>query len=55
MRVLVSELSGGQNILGKMEGIFGDGNDDNLSSRALAILNHVQALENQGYFSKFSP
>jgi 2-isopropylmalate synthase len=45
---LISELSGRQNILGKMEAIFGN-EDDNLSSRALAILNRVKALENQGY------
>jgi 2-isopropylmalate synthase len=48
MRVLISELSGRQNILGKMEEIFGN-EDANLSSRALAILNRVKALEHQGY------
>ena len=46
-RVLISELSGRQNILGKMNDVLGD--DHNQSDRALAILNRVKALENKGY------
>jgi 2-isopropylmalate synthase len=49
MRVLISELSGRQNILGKMKEIFGDMDDHQQSDRALAILNRVKELENQGY------
>jgi len=45
MRVLISELSGRQNILGKMKEM----QQDHMSDRALAILNHVKELENQGY------
>jgi 2-isopropylmalate synthase len=52
-RVLISELSGRQNIMGKVK-ILG-GYDDNLisdkvaSERALAILNRVKHLESIGY------
>ena len=46
-RVLVSELSGRQNILGKMKDVLGD--DHNQSDRALAILNRVKVLESKGY------
>ena len=48
MRVLISELSGRQNIMGKMKEMFGDDNKKQ-SDRALAILNRVKDLENQGY------
>lgn len=48
-RVLISELSGRQNILGKIESI-GVGMDENtISDRATAILNHVKELESRGY------
>lgn len=49
MRVLISELSGRQNIMGKMSEFFGDMEEDKKSERAIAILNHVKSLENQGY------
>mmetsp|Transcript_30570 Transcript_30570/g.73337 ORF Transcript_30570/g.73337 Transcript_30570/m.73337 type:complete len:644 (+) Transcript_30570:47-1978(+) len=49
MRVLVSELSGRQNIMGKMSELFGDLEEDLKSERAIAILNRVKTLENQGY------
>lgn len=49
MRVLISELSGRQNIMGKMSELFGDMEEDLKSERAIAILNRVKALENQGY------
>lgn len=49
MRVLISELSGRQNILGKMKEVFGDMEDHQTSDRALAILNRVKELEHQGY------
>jgi len=49
MRVLISELSGRQNILGKMKEVFGDMDDHQTSDRALAILNRVKELEHQGY------
>lgn len=49
MRVLVSELSGRQNIMGKMSEYFGDLEEDLKSERAIAILNRLKALENQGY------
>lgn len=49
MRVLISELSGRQNILGKMKEVFGDMEDYQQSDRALAILNRVKELEHQGY------
>jgi 2-isopropylmalate synthase len=48
MRILISELSGRQNILGKMKEMFGD-DTKKQSDRALAILNRVKDLENQGY------
>lgn len=46
-RFLISELSGRQNIIGKMEeaGVY----FDDASERALAILNRVKELESQGY------
>jgi len=47
-RILISELSGRQNILQKMKETqinFGD----SLNERALAILNHVKSMENIGY------
>lgn len=50
MRVLVSELSGRQNILGKMQDMFGNDMDGGQkSSRSLAVLNRVKELENMGY------
>lgn len=50
MRVLISELSGRQNIMGKMQEIFGSQLDDSQKSdRSLAILNRVKELENMGY------
>mmetsp|Transcript_96558 Transcript_96558/g.270276 ORF Transcript_96558/g.270276 Transcript_96558/m.270276 type:complete len:653 (-) Transcript_96558:59-2017(-) len=49
MRVLISELSGRQNILGKMKEVFGAMEDYQQSDRALAILNRVKELEHQGY------
>ncbi|KAL3934496.1 MAG: hypothetical protein SGARI_003356, partial [Bacillariaceae sp.] len=50
MRVLISELSGRQNIMGKMQEIFGSAVDESQkSSRSLAILNRVKELENMGY------
>lgn len=53
-RVLVSELSGRQNIIGKMKEQFGitDGalsNEAELSNRAMAILKRVKNLEAAGY------
>jgi len=53
-RVLISELSGRQNIMGKIkEAGFGDGsdteNDKTVSERATAILRRVKQLENIGY------
>lgn len=47
-RVLISELSGRQNILGKMEAA-GIPLDDQANERALAILNRVKSLEAAGY------
>ena len=49
-RVLVSELSGRQNILGKMKEV-GVAMDDSteVGDRALAILNRVKLLESKGY------
>jgi 2-isopropylmalate synthase len=47
-RVLVSELSGRQNILGKMEDLGVDFGEKK-SEQATAILNRVKALENFGY------
>lgn len=50
MRVLISELSGRQNIMGKLQEIFGNSMDDGQkSARSLAILNRVKELENMGY------
>eukprot|EP00980_Cylindrotheca_fusiformis_P003581 scaffold794_cov131-Cylindrotheca_fusiformis.AAC.5 len=49
MRVLISELSGRQNIMGKMSEIFGDMEEELKSTRAISILNRVKTLENQGY------
>jgi 2-isopropylmalate synthase len=50
MRVLISELSGRQNIIGKLQEIFGSSMDDGQrSDRSLAILNRVKELENMGY------
>jgi 2-isopropylmalate synthase len=49
MRVLISELSGRQNIIDKMKEVFGDAEDHQKSDRALAILNRVKELEHQGY------
>jgi 2-isopropylmalate synthase len=50
MRVLISELSGRQNIMGKMQEIFGTAMDETQrSARSLAILNRVKQLENMGY------
>ena len=50
MRVLISELSGRQNILGKMQDIFGNSMDaGQKSDRSLAVLNRVKELENMGY------
>lgn len=50
MRVLISELSGRQNILGKMQDIFGHDMDaSQKSDRSLAVLNRVKELENMGY------
>lgn len=50
MRVLISELSGRQNIMGKMQELFGSVMDDTQKSdRSLAILKRVKELENMGY------
>jgi len=60
LRVLISELSGRQNILGKMRmlDLFGDDNEDGtprgfddaaLNERALVILDRVKRLESMGY------
>lgn len=46
-RVLISELSGRQNILGKVEAI--GVHPDIASDRALAVLNRVKQLESKGY------
>lgn len=46
-RFLISELSGRQNILAKMKEAGIDGDD--MSERALAILERVKSLEAQGY------
>lgn len=46
-RFLISELSGRQNIVGKMEEM--DVYFDDKSERALAILNRVKELESRGY------
>lgn len=47
-RVLVSELSGRQNIMGKIEEVGLDWGEVT-NERATAILNRVKELENQGY------
>ena len=49
MRVLISELSGRQNIIGKMQDMFGNDMDGQKSSRSIAVLNRVKELENMGY------
>jgi len=50
MRVLISELSGRQNIMGKMQAMFGNDMDGGQkSTRSLAVLNRVKELENLGY------
>lgn len=49
MRVLISELSGRQNIIGKMQDMFGNDMDGQKSSRSLGVLNRVKELENMGY------
>ncbi|VEU38782.1 unnamed protein product [Pseudo-nitzschia multistriata] len=50
MRVLISELSGRQNIMGKMQDMFGSEMDvGQKSARSLAVLNRVKELENMGY------
>lgn len=50
MRVLISELSGRQNIMGKMHDMFGNDIDaSQKSTRSLAVLNRVKELENMGY------
>jgi 2-isopropylmalate synthase len=49
-RILISELSGRQNILGQMEKVGGvDKEGKPASERALAILNRVKQLESVGY------
>ncbi len=50
-RVLISELSGRQNIMGKIKdlGGFDTMTDDLVSERAVAILNRVKHLESIGY------
>lgn len=47
-RVLISELSGRQNIMGKLKEAGVD-SDDTASERALAILNRIKQLEKIGY------
>jgi 2-isopropylmalate synthase len=49
MRILISELSGRQNIIGKMQDMFGNDMDGKMSARSLAVLNRVKELENMGY------
>lgn len=50
-RILISELSGRQNIMGKIKslGSFNHISDDIASERAIAILNRVKRLESIGY------
>ncbi len=50
-RVLISELSGRQNIMGKIKdlGSHNQMTDDTVSERAVAILNRVKYLESIGY------
>lgn len=47
-RILVSELSGRQNIMGKIQEVGLDWGEVT-NERAMAILNRVKALENKGY------
>jgi 2-isopropylmalate synthase len=47
-RILVSELSGRQNIMGKIEEVGLDWGEVT-NKRAMAILNRVKALESKGY------
>lgn len=49
MRILISELSGRQNIMGKMSEMFESMDESQKSDRAIAILNRVKELENHGY------
>ena len=49
-RVLISELSGRQNIMGKIQEVGAvDLDAEFVSDRATAILNHVKQLESKGY------
>lgn len=48
-RVLISELSGRQNIIGKIQEIGVEMDETLVSERATAILNHVKQLESKGY------
>lgn len=48
-RVLISELSGRQNIMGKIQEVGVEMDADLVSARATAILNHVKRLESKGY------
>jgi 2-isopropylmalate synthase len=51
-RILISELSGRQNIIGKIKGLLsmdGSVTEEIASERAVAILNRVKQLENIGY------
>lgn len=49
-RVLISELSGRQNIMGKIKDLEAfDISDDAISERAIGILNRVKKLESIGY------
>lgn len=48
-RILISELSGRQNIIGKIQEVDIEMNADLVSDRATAILNHVKQLESKGY------
>ena len=49
LRVLISELSGRQNILGKIKKLDLDIEDDVVAERALVILDRVKRLESMGY------
>lgn len=49
LRVLISELSGRQNILGKMKLDIGIEDDKFVAERALVILERVKKLESMGY------
>ena len=48
-RVLISELSGRQNIMGKIKEAGVEMDEKQVSDRATAILNHVKELEARGY------